>query len=496
MRRRLVWILGLAVPLLTSGCDTFLGLDPGKILPAASGGSAGAPVTAATTSGTGGGACPKGEASACSDVVWAKVFGDVPTQHCAITSMAVDAQGGIVIAGYFGPQLSFGETLYAVGPFDFFLVKLDADGNLLWQNSFGSIANDSATFPVQVAVDPSGSVALAGAANGAIDFGGGILEPTPDKAGFDVFVAKFDDEGNYLWAKRFGSSPESQVATQVAVDPKGNVVVAGWFRGSLDFGQGPLDGSTNGDQNGFLAQLDAASGSTVWSKGFSSMQSVDVGAIAVDGTGDVVVAGNLDGYVDLGEATLTGAGVYLARFDDLGGYGWSSAAPATGGSYATGASIDRFGDAVVTGTFNGSIQFGTQPAVSNDTGFDSYLVKLDPTGAQMWSQALPTTHVAVDGMANVLVAGSFSHAIDLGGTILVSAGGGEAMVLAKLDPTGAFLWSKSFGDELNLYATAVAALPGSNRVLVAGYGAGTVDFGDGPLTGLGAENLYLAVFQP
>jgi hypothetical protein len=273
------------------------------------------------------------------------------------------------------------------------------------------------------------------------------------------------------------------------------VVVGGWFRGSLDFGLGPLDGSMNGNQNGFLARFDAESGSAVWSKGFSSMQSVDVGAIAVDGMGGVVVAGNLDGYVDLGAATLTGSGIYLARFDDLGGYGWSSAAPATGGSYATGATIDRFGDAVVTGTFNGSIQFGAQPAVSNDTGFDSYLVKLDPTGAPLWSQPLPTTHVAVDGMANVLVAGSFSHAIDLGGTILVSTGG-EAMALAKLDPTGAFLWSRSFGDAQNLYATAVAALPGSNRVLVAGYGAGTVDFGSGPLTGLGAENLYLAVFQP
>jgi hypothetical protein len=486
------WILGVVVPLLASGCDTLLGLDPGKIPPVAGGGSAGAPATAATTSGTGGGACSTSDASTCSDVVWAKVFGDVATQHCAITSLAVDAQGGIVMAGYFGPQLTFGETLYAVGLFDFFLVKLDADGNLLWQNSFGSIANDSATFPVQVAVDPSGSVALAGAVNGAIDFGGGTLQPTPDKNGF---VAKFDDQGNYLWANRFGSSPESQVATQVAVDPQGNVVVAGWFQGSLDFGLGPLDGSTDGNQNGFLAQFDASSGATVWSKGFASKQSVDVGAIAVDGTGDVVVAGNLDGYVDLGAATLTGSGVYLARFDDLGGYVWSSAAPATGGSYATGASIDRFGDALVTGTFNGSIQFGTQLAVSNDTGFESYLVKLDPTGAPLWSQALPTTHVAVDGMANVLVAGSFSHAIDFGGTILVAAGG-EDMVLAKLDPTGAFLWSKSFGDAQNLYATAVAALPGSNRVLVAGYGAGTVDFGNGPLTGLGSENLYLAVFQP
>jgi hypothetical protein len=409
--------------------------------------------------------------------------------------VAVDGQGGVVLAGYFGPQLAFGETLYAVGEFDFFLVKFDANGVLLWQESFGSIANDSATFPVQVAVDLDGSVALAGAVNGAIDFGGGPLNPMEGKSGFDMFVAKFDDEGTYLWAERFIGPTGDQVATQVALDPQGNVVVGGWFQGSLDLGQGPLAGSTDMDQNAFLAQFDATTGATVWSLGFASMQSVDVGALAADTTGNVVVAGNLDGYVDFGGPTLMGAGVYLAGFDDLGAYGWSSAAPATGSSYATAATIDRFSSAVVTGTFNGSIQFGTLPAVSDATGFNGYLVKLDPSGAPSWSQPLPTTRVAVDGMANILVAGSFLHAIDLGGTTITSAGG-EDMLLAKLDPTGAFLWTKSFGDAENQYATAVAALPGSNRVLVAGNGSGTVDFGNGPLKGAGAENLYLAVFQP
>ncbi len=401
-----------------------------------------------------------------------------------------------MIAGYFGPTLTFGTTLYAEGSTDYFLVKIGADGEPVWAKRFGSVSNESATFPVQIAVDATGQIALAGAANGAIDFGGGPLDGAVKEKDFDVVVARFDDQGNHVWSKRFGDSPRPQVATQVALDAGGDVVVAGWFQGAVDFGGGPLPITLDTAQNGFVARFEGQTGAHVWSQAVDAMGSTDVGSLATDTNGDVLVAGTLDGAVNVGGGTVTGTGLYLARFDDSGDYAAGASPPtASGRRTRTAAAFDRLGDALLTGTYGGTIQFGNTPMLSDAAGLDSFLVKLDPTGAPQWSLAVPTTLVTVDAVPNIVVAGSFTGTVDLGRGTLTSAGGSD-IILAKLDPTGAQLWARSFGDAANQHGSAVAVVPGSNRIVLAGYGSGTIDFGNGPLAGSASTNLFVAVFEP
>jgi hypothetical protein len=500
------WMRGLGVATAAAllGCNSLLGLDPGKPFPAGAGASGNPPAstTAGGTGGTGGGnGCPTVDGGACDDLVWANAYGDPATEHCAVTSMGVDAQGGIVIAGYFGPTLTFGTTLYALGATDYFLVKIDSTGQPVWAKHFGSAVNDSATFPLQIAVDATGQIALAGTANGAIDFGGGPLYGASKQTDHDVVVARFDDQGNHLWSHRYGTSPRPQVATQVAFSMEGDVLVGGWFQGQIDFGGGALPIQLDTAQNGFVARLDRDSGAHVWSHAIDTIQSTDVGALATGATsktGTVLVAGTVDGAVEVGGVggpTLAGSGVYLARFDDTGTYTSGAAVNATGSSHATAATFDRLGDVLVTGTFAGTMQLGDTPAINAAAGMDSFLLKLDPTGVPLWSMALPTTHVVVDAVPNVVLTGSFTGTVDLGRGTLTSAGGDD-IILAKLDPSGAQIWARSFGDAGNQYGSAVAVVPGSNRIVFAGYGSGKVDFGKGAITGSAASNVFLAVFEP
>jgi hypothetical protein len=427
--------------------------------------------------------------------VWAKAFGDTDTLHVQVTSMGIDGVGGIVLAGYFGSSVTLGSTLYAQGAFDYFLVKIDATGEPLWAKRFGSADNDSATFPIQVAVTKDGQIALAGAVDGQIDFGGGPLLAGPKQHDYDVFVARFDDQGNHLWSSRFGSSPRPQIATQVAIDQAGDVVLAGWFQGSLDFGGGPLSSGLDTTQNAFVAKLAGGSGAYVWSKALDSMQSTDVGSMAVGPSGDIAVAGNLDGSLDLGGPVLSGYGLYLARLDGGGSSQWGKPCPATGSSFATAAAFDRNGDTLVAGTFGGSIQFGSAPALDEGGGLGAFLAKLDPMGNPRWARALPTTLVATDGMADVVVAGGFTETVDLGGGPITAAGGKD-IIIGKFDAQGAYLWAQRFGDSANQYGTAVGIMPGTNRIVVAAAGSGSVDFGDGAISGDGTTNLFLAVFEP
>jgi hypothetical protein len=85
-------------------------------------------------------------------------------------------------------------------------------------------------------MDADGSVLATGLFSGAIDFGGGPLV----SAGLtDIFVAKLDRTGVHLWSQAFGDA-SNQNGNGITVDSMGNVLVAGYFEGEVDFGGGPL----------------------------------------------------------------------------------------------------------------------------------------------------------------------------------------------------------------------------------------------------------------
>jgi hypothetical protein len=86
-----------------------------------------------------------------------------------------------------------------------------------------------------VAVDGSGDVLVTGQFTGSVDFGTGRLTTA---GGNDVFVARYSAAGAPLWARRFGGLI-TDVGSGVAVDGSGNVLVTGYFAGTVDFGPGP-----------------------------------------------------------------------------------------------------------------------------------------------------------------------------------------------------------------------------------------------------------------
>ena len=120
----------------------------------------------------------------------------------------------------------------------------------LWSKRFGSTSFDQG---YGVAVDDSGNVVVTGSFNGTVNFGGGGLNSA---GSFDIFVAKFSGaDGSHLWSKRFGSTYEDE-GLGVAVDGSGNVVVTGYFWGTVDFGGGELTSAGSSDDI-FVVKLGA-----------------------------------------------------------------------------------------------------------------------------------------------------------------------------------------------------------------------------------------------
>jgi hypothetical protein len=153
----------------------------------------------------------------------------------------------------------------------------------------------------------------------------------------------------------------------------------GYFNGSVDFGGGPLT-SVLGSFDIFLAKFDSA-GNHLWSKRFGGASNEYPTAVAVDGSGNAFLTGDIFGSVDFGGGLLTSAGgqdIFLAKFDPAGNHLWSKRFGDTVGQLGKGIAVDGSGNAFLTGAFFGSVDFGGGPLTSAGLA-DIFLAKFAGT---------------------------------------------------------------------------------------------------------------------
>lgn len=150
--------------------------------------------------------------------------------------IAVDFMGNIIVTGRFYGTLDFGgASITSLGLEDLFVVKLDAAGNHLWSKRFDD-ESPSSNSGIQVTTDSVGNVTITSTFTGTIDFGDGPRTSTDDN---DLFVAKFDSSGKYLWSSNITQSGAHNSAGVAALDAT-HTIVAGTLFGKLDFGGGTL----------------------------------------------------------------------------------------------------------------------------------------------------------------------------------------------------------------------------------------------------------------
>jgi hypothetical protein len=238
-----------------------------------------------------------GEAACTGTHLWSKRFGDTDDQYGL--SVTTDSAGNVLLTGYFRGTVDFGGgALTSAGGYDLFVAKLDPAGAHLWSKRSGD-ANSQVAF--SITTDSVGNVLLTGTFGGTIDFGGGALTSA---GGDDLFVAKLDAAGKQLWSKRFGDANE-QYGYSITTDSAGNVLLTGYFGGTIDFEGGALTSAGGNDL--FVAKFDAA-GAHLWSKHFGDAEDQYGLSITTDSAGNVLLTGRFFGTVDFGGGALTSAG--------------------------------------------------------------------------------------------------------------------------------------------------------------------------------------------
>jgi hypothetical protein len=425
------------------------------------------------------------------DHVWSKRYGD---KYQTGLSGAVDLSGNVAFIGTFEETTDFGGGLLtSAGGSDVYIAKLDTAGAHVFSKRFGNASSQQGG---AVAFDKDGNIFITGSFQGSIDLGGG---PLTSAGGDDIFVAMLDPKGKHIWSRRFGGVG-AQYGSFIGVDSFGYVYVAGTFSGSLAFDFTTLT-SAGGDDI-YVANLDPA-GDVLWSKRAGDLGTDRLNQMAVDTSGNVYLTGSFPTYIDFGGGLLTSAGAddaFAAELDYNGGHLWSRSYGDLVSQAGTSIVVSELGDVYLTGDYQGTINLSGSPHTSAG-GTDIFIAQLDASGSALWSKSVGgasddhALHIAVDVAGNVLLTGQFQGTVNFGDGPLVSAGGNDVFV-TKLDAYGEALWSQRFGDvAFGQVGRAVAADPDGN-VLVVGTFGGTADFGGGPLVAKGTANAFVVKLEP
>ncbi len=270
--------------------------------------------------------------------LFSKAFGGAGSNSGLVL---VDSSDNMVLTGTFSGAISFGGgQLDNPGTSNVFLARLAPDGSHLFSKTLGS----GAIKVFKSVVDATGNTLITGIVLGTASFGGTTIGTSQH---YSAFVAKFDKVGALVYSLGFGGTGSSGAQAQgIGVDAAGNAVVAAGFIGTVDFGGIPL---TAPSLMLAVVKIDPA-GKVVYAKPFgpgivgglidAGMSVAMPGSfdIAVDGPGNVVLAGGFTGTVGFGGPTLSNGGggdVFVAKLDPLGGHLWSQSFGGAGDQYAT-----------------------------------------------------------------------------------------------------------------------------------------------------------------
>lgn len=426
---------------------------------------------------------------------WALRFGDASDQFAI--QLAANAGGDLAIAGSFSGAIDLGGGAFSTAPddLDLYLATINADGTPRWSGATGGSSMQIAT---AAAFDRKGRAIFTGLFHNQIDLGEGPIEALSA----DTFVAAFDPDGALAWTKHFSaddggpSGAGDSMPMALAAGGDGTIAVAGFFSGTFGLGGPPLTSDGSADQSSaFVAKLDA-DGGHVFSAGFGGATHL-ASAVAADARGEVVVVGENQGEIRLGDATFTtpspgGRSAFLARFSAGGAPLWLQQLGGAGDSQALAVAVDAVGNAYVGGCFSGQLIAGDQTFVSFTGGCDGFVMAVAPTGELRWITTLPEARVsaiAVDPSGHVHAGGDYRGAPLLGPDPLPFSASAAAYV-AELDGAGALVKVRAFGAAGHVsYVSGIAAAAGG--LTIAGSFDGTLNVTP-PLQSEGGLDLYVA----
>ncbi len=319
-----------------------------------------------------------------------------------------------------GVAMDSNDNIYVVGgSSDLILAKYGNDGTPIWSKSLGSVNND---FGNGIAIDSSDNIIVCGT----------YRRTTNNR---DALVAKYDSDGNLIWARTMLGTGDSDNFLAVAVDPSDDIIVAGTTNTSGGTGT-----------NCFLVKY-STDGNLYWQRALGGSGTDSADAVAVDSSGNIYIGGASD-------SMGTNYGFFVAKYNSAGVYQWGSKT--------------QFGEcnSLLVDASDTIWAFGTENYDTPRTNY--WIIRYNSSGSVLYktrngnSSDLETINSAtIDRAGNIILVGTVDY---LNGT--------DRALIIKYYPFSN-IWAK------NLYKTTIStfgysvAVDSSDNIILAGDLAGT-----------------------
>ena len=331
------------------------------------------------------------------DSLWTKVLGGVVSERGYSVQQTND--GGYIVCGY---SNSFGNGLLH----DFYLIKVDGNGNQLWDQVFTQ-SHESSGKSIEQTID--GGYILCGSKRSTTN---GIN---------DVYLIKTDENGVEQWSEDYGSGSYSEIGYSVQQTIDEGYIITG-VKENIDQGTSDI----------YLVKTDE-NGNYLWNKTIGGVNSDE--SYSVQQTTD-------EGYIISGWTESSGNGnkdVYLVKTDDNGDSLWTKTFGGTGNDEGKSVQQTNDGGYIITGSTQ---SFG-------NGGYDVWLIKTDENGDTLWTKTFGGSNWDFGYSVQQTTDGGY---IITGSTLSFGNGGGDVYII-KTDGNG------------NVTSTFNIPTPSSNRKL-------------------------------
>ncbi|MBW6516000.1 MAG: T9SS type A sorting domain-containing protein [Candidatus Cloacimonetes bacterium] len=417
------------------------------------------------------------------DFLWGQIEWVVRAGGEGINSgqdIAMDGQGNIYITGYFSGTAEFGDiTLNSIGEKDIFVAKLDYNGNWLWAQRAGGISND---YSNSIAIDSNDNILITGRFYETAYFGNIELISSGSA---DIFIAKLSSTGSWLWATNAGGEDYAE-STAISISQNDEIYITGFFSGTIEFAtkDNEVSLSSTGWADVFVAKLDS-DGKWIWAIRAGSEQldiSHDIYSYSYDSGYDVIyITGEFRGTAHLGEDIIISGSSYLpnifvAKIDGEGIWLWAQQSLGTAASIARSiCSYQNVQQLVIVGNYWNDVQFGNFEL--HDSGSFIALINTD-SGDWLHAQRIGNSSTLQGYSASsvpehvdilILVTGIFSGSVQFGGQTYHSVGLTDIYIagyffLSNVLPVPTELLVYNYPNPFNPETTIIFRLPQATEV--------------------------------
>ncbi|MFI5171078.1 MAG: MopE-related protein [Chitinophagales bacterium] len=358
------------------------------------------------------------------------------------------SDGGYIVCGHSESYISGDKTEANIGGSDFWIIRLDADGNILWQNTIGGSGNDGVYLPYSnIVIKPTadGGYILGGMSNSNISG-----DKTENNLGgyYDYWILKLDAFGNISWQNTIGGANDD-ILVDLSQTSDGGYIIGGHSGSSLSFDKTEYN---LGGYDYWIIKLDSV-GNIMWQNTIGGGDVDALHNIRQTLDGGYIIAGHSDSDIS-GDKTETHLGFsdyWIVKLDSLGNITWQNDLGGIGLEADAKVVQCPDGNYIVAGYSSSDISGDkTESYIGiGPNNYDFWVLKLDSVGKIIWQNTIGTEAYEYFGSIeatpdNGCIFGGSAYGGISGDKTEPCLGNNDFWII-RLDANGNIVWQNTIG---------------------------------------------------